>query len=82
MLLYDRKNDKYIFACDPDYLRDLLNLLVFEKESIDSECVRTALVAIGKEVYTGSHYNNFNHLFKGDFKNGKEVCNGVRRRYY
>lgn len=59
MLLYDRKNDKYIFACDPDKLRDLINRLVFEHEDLHSEFVYPALVSLGVELCRGFNYNNF-----------------------
>ena len=60
MLLYDKKNDKYIFACDPDKLRDLINRIAFEHEDIHSEFVYPALVALGVELRRGVNYNNFN----------------------
>lgn len=59
MLLYDRKNDKYIFACDPDKLRDLILRLVFYKEDIHSPFVYPFLVSLAYELRRGTNYNNF-----------------------
>lgn len=60
MLLYDRKNDRYIFACDPEKLADLINRLVFEHEDIHSEFVYPFLVSLAYELRRGFTYNNFN----------------------
>lgn len=60
MLLYDKKKDRYIFACDPDKLRDLILRLVFEKEDIHSPFVYPFLVSLAYELRRGSNYNNFN----------------------
>ena len=60
MLLYDRKNDRYIFACDPEKLSDFINRIVFEHEDIHSEFVYPALVTLGVELRRGVNYNNFN----------------------